>query len=130
MEACAAFIYVERNNVLRCRLLDANNFSNVLFDGTYTMNGVAKDRCIFNKQITMCSNNRIFTTGSKLSHGKYTSSTSYNSAGYYTMNTSNCNAARCGRFGATGIAGSREKVTVNSYTQWGNEDVTIEFRNN
>ena len=61
-------IYVETNNVLRCRLLDANNFSNVLFDGTYTMSGVAKDRCIFNKQITLCRADRNFTTGSKISN--------------------------------------------------------------
>lgn len=122
-------VYVEKNGVLRCRILDANNFSNVLFDDTYEMTGVAKDSCIFNKQITMCRADRNFTTGSKISNGKFTASTLYNSAGYYTMNTSNCNSARCGRFGVTGVSGSREKVTVNNYTQWDSEDITIEFRN-
>lgn len=122
-------IYVEANNLLRCRILDANNFSNVLYDGTFQMTGVAENSLCFNKQITVCNADRDFTSGSSIENAKFTGSTLYNSNGYWSMNTSNCNANRCGRFGVSGITNSYQKVTVNDYTKWASEDISIHFTN-
>ncbi len=120
-------INVEKNGVLRCRILDANNFSNVLFDTMYQMSGVSKDRMIFNKQISFCNNNKTFTSGCKISNGGFSQSYIYNSTGYSKMNASNTNSNRCGVFGISEVPGSRSMVQVNHSTQWDSEDVTITF---
>lgn len=113
-------INVESNGWLRCRILDANNFSNVLFDTLYQMSGVGTNKMIFNKQITFCNNDATFTSGCSISHGKFDQSYLYTTTGYSIMNSSNTNPNRRGAFGGDG-------VTVHSYTQWGSEDVSISF---
>lgn len=120
-------INVEKNGVLRCRLLDANNFSNVLCDTMYAMSGVAKDKMVFNKQITFCNNNCTYTSGCKISNARFDQSYLYNTAGYRKMDSTNTKSDRCGRFGIVGIEGSREMVKINNSTQWDSEDITIHF---
>ena len=122
-------INVEKNGVLRCRILDANNFSNVLCDTLYQMTGVAKNNMIFNKQITFCNNYQTFNSGCKISNGGFDNSYIYTTTGYSKMNSTNTLSNRCGRFGIVGIDGSREMVTVNNAntSEWDKEDVTITF---
>lgn len=122
-------INVEKNGVLRCRILDANNFSNVLCDTLYQMTGVAENKLIFNKQITFCNNNKQFTSGCKISNGGFDNSFVYTTKGYSIMNPDNTDENRCGAFGITGIKGSQNMVTVNDAktSHWDKEDVTITF---
>lgn len=113
-------ISVASDGWLSCKIMDANNFSNVLCSVLYQMTGVKKDSMVFNKQISLCNNYATYTSGSSISHAKFNQSYLYNSKGYSLMNSSNTNSKRRGAFG-----GSR--VTVNSYTQWDSEDVSIYF---
>lgn len=122
-------INVEKSGVLRCRILDANDFSNVLCDTEYEMTGVAKNKMIFNKQITFCNNYKVFNSGCKISNGGFDNSYVYTTTGYSIMNSSNTLANRCGVFGIQDVNGSRNMVTVNNAktSQWDKEDVTITF---
>lgn len=123
-------INVEKNGYLRCRILDASNFSNVLCDTSYQMRGVAQNNMIFNKQITFCNNNQTFKSGCKISGGGFDQSYVYTTRANAKMNASNTKSDRCGVFGIKGVSGSRNLVTVNNAktTKWDTEVVTIEFK--
>lgn len=113
-------ISVETNGWLRCKIIDANNFSNVILNVLYQMSGVTQNGMFFNKQITLCNNFATYTSGSSITHGKFDQSYLYTTTGYSIMNSSNTNPNRRGAFGGSG-------VIVHSYTQWGSEDVSIYF---
>lgn len=116
-------INVDKNNWVRCRAVSASDFSNVLYDKYYYLNGITKHNASFNKQITLCNPNRDFNTGSAIYNGGFSQSYLYRADGSYAGSVTN----RTGKFGVSGINGSRDKVVVNSSTQWDTEDVTIRF---
>lgn len=114
-------IYVEKNNWLRCRILDAKNFSNVLFDTAYKMSGVKKNNMVFNKQITFCNNQAKFTSGCSISHARFDQTYIYTTTYNAPMNSNNTNPNRRGTFGGN-------RVVVNSNNGWESEDISIYFR--
>lgn len=113
-------IYVEKNGWLRCRILDANNFSRVLFDAAYKMSGVKKNEMVFNKQITFCNNHRRFTSGCSITHARFDQTYIYTTTYHTPMNSDNTNPYRRGAFGGSG-------VRVNYRNGWESEDISIYF---
>lgn len=114
-------IYVEKSGWLRCRILDAKNFSNVLFDAAYQMEGVKKNRMVFNKQITLCNKYAQFTSGCYITHARFDQAYIYTTTYNAPMNSKNTNSKRRGAFGG-------DRVVVNSTDGWTSEDVSIYFR--
>lgn len=120
-------ISIDKNNWVKCRVVSANDFSEVLYDKYYYLNGITKYNGTFNKQISLCNKYRNFNTGSCIYNGGFSKSYLYKANGSYTPMNSNSVTSRTGVFGVKGISGSRNKVHVNSYTKWTNEDVSIIF---
>lgn len=75
----------------------------------------------------MCNPNRDFNTGSAIYNGGFSQSYLYRADGSYTPMNYSSVTNRTGKFGVSGIYGSRDKVEVNSSTQWDTENITIRF---
>jgi hypothetical protein len=108
--------------------LDAQNFSTVYADFIYYVgNNISKANAVINRQITLCQDIKNFTNGSYMKNAKFTMAYLYTSAGTNAPVTSaNTAPTRRGAFGTNDT--DRLKVTVNSYTQWDSEDISIIFQ--
>ena len=118
---------VETNGYLRFRVLDANNFNTVYYDISYYVgdHGIYRTNASFNRQITLCNGAKNFNTGAYLRNGQFSDAYIYSSSGYSQTLASNTVSNRRGRFGTNST--NAQKVTVNSYTPWYAENVSVNF---
>lgn len=118
--------FVRTDGYLETVVLDANNFSTVYADFIYYVgNHIWTTNGIFNRQITLCNGDKNFSNGSYMRNAQYSQAYLYSNSGYALETSSNTNSVRHGVFGTNDT--DRNKVTVNSYTQWGSENVSINF---
>ena len=111
---------------VRCRILDANNFSNVISDfSIWVGSGINKSTAVINRQITLCNNAADFTTGEYLHYGEFYDAYLYSTVSCAPVSASNVNSSFCGAFGTDDFTASQ--VTVNSYTAWDAENISIDF---
>lgn len=119
--------YVTDNYYVRCRILDADNFSNVISDfSIWVGSGMSRSTAIIDRQITMCNENTNFNTG------EYMHDAEFNDAYIYTINNtysktlpSNTEDDYCGVFGTNDI--NKLQVSVNNYEEWWMENIDIDF---
>lgn len=118
---------VETNGYLRFRVLDANNFSNVYYDIAYYVgdHDVYRTNACFNRQITLCNGAANFNTGAYMRNAQFSDAYIYSSSGYSRTLASNTQSNRRGVFGTNDI--NAQQVTVNSYSPWYAENISIDF---
>lgn len=119
---------IQSDGYLRFRVLDGTDFSTTYYDLLYYVgsNKIYQSNGVFNRQITMTSNNGNFTNGSYISNAAFSNAYLYTTNGYSLVGTSNTDSTRCGAFGTT-ANNAATFVTVNSYSTWYAEDVSISF---
>lgn len=116
------------NGVTRCRILDGNDFSNVLYDVSYNVSnkGINRSNVTFNRQMTLCDSQKQYNDGSYLLNGGFDKAYVYASNGSYDKTlTTNTHSSHRGAFGTNST--NRNQVKVNSYQPWYMEDVSINF---
>ena len=118
---------VETNGYLRFRILDASNFNNVYYDISYYVgdHGIYRSNACINRQISLCNNAANFNTGAYLRNAQFSDAYIYSSSGYSKTLASNTISNRLGAFGTN--ATNAKKVTVNSYSPWYAENISINF---
>lgn len=118
---------VETNGYLRFRVLDANNFNTVYYDISYYVadQGINRTNAVFNRQITLCNGSKNFNTGAYLRNGQFSDAYIYSNSGYSKTVASNTVSNRRGSFGTNST--NVRQVTVNSYSPWYAENVSINF---
>lgn len=118
---------VENNGYLRFRVLDGNNFNIVYYDISYYVGnyGITPTSASFNRQISLCNASKNFNTGAYLRNAKFSEAFIYFSKGYSKTDANNTISNRRGLFGTNSI--NAKQVTVNSYTPWDSENVSINF---
>ncbi|MDT3425389.1 hypothetical protein J2Z22_000905 [Paenibacillus forsythiae] len=115
---------VLNNGYLEFKALDANNFNTVYTDFIYYVgNHIWSTNGIFNRQITLCNDTANFSNGDYLNNAKFSDAYLYSTTGYARVTSAN--TVRHGAFGTNDT--NRTQVTVNSYTMWDSEDVSITF---
>lgn len=121
--------YITDNMYVRWRVLDANDFSRVLFDCSYYVGGkITKTNNKIIRQITLCNDNADFNTGEYLKNAGFSQAYLYSeSDGHAIVSNRNTVESHCGAFGTNNT--NREYVKVNSYKSWHEEDVSIIFEN-
>lgn len=119
--------FVRADGYLETKILDASNFSNVYANFIYYVGseGIYRSNAIFNRQITLCNDNEVFTDGSYMHHAKFTNAYLYSTSGYSQFNSTNTESTRRGAFGSNTT--TRDQVTVHSYTEWYSEDISIDY---
>lgn len=120
---------IRSDGYLECKVLDANNFSTVYVDFIYYVgnHGIYASNGIFNRQITLCHGDGIYTNGSYMRNAIFNNAYLYSNTSYAPVTASNTDSSRVGVFGSGGT--TTNKVTVNNYTQWGSENININFTN-
>lgn len=118
---------VENNGYLRFRVLDANDFSIVLYDISYYVNdhGIYRNNAIHNRQISLCNNDANFHTKAYMHNARFDDAYLYSNSGYYPVSDANTQASRRGVFGTNNT--NRNQVTINSSNHWDSEDISIDF---
>lgn len=119
---------VRDDGYLECQVLDAQNFNIVYVDFIYYVGNrnIWGSNAIFNRQITLCEGKGNFSNGAYMLNSKFSNAYLYShTTGYAPVSSANTQSNRRGIFGTNNI--DRNKVTLNSYTQWDSEDVTIIF---
>lgn len=118
---------VETNGYLRFRVLDASDFSVVHYDLAYYVGdqGIYRSNAAFNRQISLCNGAKNFNTGAYMRNAQFSNAYIYASSGYSQTVASNTEANRRGVFGTNST--NRNQVTVNSYSPWYAENVSINF---
>lgn len=118
---------VRSDGYLETKVLDGNNFSTVYVDDLYYVGdkGVYTSNAVFNRQITLCQDQGIFTNGSYMNNAKFSQAYLYSNTGYAPVSSTNTVSGRRGAFGSNST--NVNQVTVNSYTQWDSENISIHF---
>jgi hypothetical protein len=118
--------HVRTDGYLEFKALDAANFSIVYVDFIYYVgNHIWTTNGIFNRQITLCNGDKIFSNGSYMRNAKFSQAYLYSNTGYAPETPTNSDSVRHGAFGTNST--NVNQVTVNSYAMWGSEDVSINF---
>ncbi len=119
--------YVTTNNYIRCRVLDANDFSTVYYDCSYYVgSNISRSSAVIDRQITLCNDDADFSTGEYLNNAEFSDAYIYDTSGSYSKTLStNTKSDYCGAFGTNNT--TRDLVTVNDYSEWYYEDVSINF---
>lgn len=118
------------NDTIRLRVLNANDFSQVFWDKTITFNNNPIDSTYSNlnlyREITMAqiNNGTLNTnTGSWFKNAKFSNSYIYNPKGYWQWGTTQTNDA----FIKAPTQNKLSTITVNSYSKWYEEDITMRY---
>ncbi|WP_157721717.1 hypothetical protein [Tumebacillus avium] len=118
---------VRSDGYLETKVLDGKDFSIVYDHQLYYVgsHNIYTSNAIFNRQITLCTDSGVFTNGSYMRNAKFSSAYLYSNTGYAPVSSTNTVSGRRGAFGSNST--TVNKVTVNSYTQWDSEDISIQF---
>ena len=118
---------IESNGYLLFRILNATDFSEEYYSLYYYVGsqGIYQSNGIFNRQITMTSNIGSYTNGSYIENAKFSDAYVYSTTGYSQTTTTNTESGRRGVLSGKGVSASL--TTVNSYTPWYAEDISIHF---
>ena len=118
---------IESNGYLLFRILNATDFSEEYYRLYYYVGsqGIYQSNGIFNRQITMTSNIGSYTNGSYIENAKFSDAYVYSTTGYSQTTTTNTESGRRGVLSGKGVSASL--TTVNSYTPWYAEDISIHF---
>lgn len=118
---------IESSGYLLFRILDATNFSKEYYSLYYYVGGhnIYRSNGVFNRQITMTSNTGVLTNGSYIENAIFSDAYVYSSDGYSRTTASNTEPSRRGVLSGTGVSASL--TTVNSYTPWYSENISILF---
>ncbi len=117
---------IESSGYLRFRVLDANDFSKCYYDISYYVldHGIRPANGRFNRQITMTSNQPGDNkNGSYMRNASFSDAYLYSTSSYSKTNASNTMSTRRGLL----QFGSKQLATVNSYTPWYAENISISF---
>lgn len=118
---------IEPSGYLRFRILDANDFSIPYYDISYYVgdHGIYRTNGSFNRQITMTTNRQgDNTNGSYMRNASFSDAYLYTASGSYSKtNTTNTQASYRGLL----QFGTKQLATVNSYTPWYAENISISF---
>jgi hypothetical protein len=123
------YVFVRTDGYLEYKAVNATTFSTVYADFIYYVGdqGLYQTNGIYNRQITLCTDSGLFTNTSYFHNAKFSTAYLYTTTGNAPVTSSNTVSTRVGAFGAGGT--TVNKVTVNSYSAWGSEDVSINFTN-
>ena len=119
-------LWIDNNNKINFQILDGDNFNKILFQNSYTSwnqipaNGKGVG---FNKQSTLVDTAHNPNSGLYLKNARFKDAYLYNPSTYVQFKASNTDSSRRGKFGCTWAADT--KVTVNSYSPWHTENVSI-----
>lgn len=98
-------IYIGTDGYINCKILNNNNFSDVIASKRIWLNYGSKNSIAFNKQITMTFD-RYTRYGGKINDARFSDSYLYNDRGNYRFENK-VNNSRYGAFGDTRVSGSR-----------------------
>lgn len=115
------------NYWIRFRVLDAADFSKVFVDisvysGGY---GITRTNNNWNRQISLCNDTKDFADGAYCRNAEFSNAYIYNDNNTSQTISSNTVSDRVGAFGTDDT--TRQQVTVNSYSAWYMENVSIDF---
>lgn len=115
---------IESNGYLLFRILNARDFSEEYYSLYYYVGSrnIFQSNGIFNRQITMTSNTGEYTNGSYIENAQFSDAYIYSTTDYSLMTATNTESGRRGAFSGHGLS-----PTVNSYTPWYAEDISIHF---
>lgn len=118
---------LETSGYLYFRVLDGNDFSKEYYALRYYVSskGITRSNGIFNRQITMTNKYGKFTDGSYIRNASFADAYIYGASGYSRTVASNTNSSRRGVLKGTTVSSSL--TTVNSYTPWYAENISISF---
>ena len=118
---------LESNGNLRVTIFDGDDFSKIYYDLVYYVydKGINRNNGVFNRQITLCCDDKNFNNGSYLLGAKFYDAYIYNSNGYYRTLPQNTISNNCGVFGTN--PSNRYKVQVNSNAYWYAAYINIRF---
>jgi type II secretory pathway pseudopilin PulG len=123
------FMLTIENQMVRMRILDANNFGRVFWDQAYTTwNEIPNNgnRVTFNRQITIAddrADNVRRNSGFFLREASFHSGHLYTTTSFAPYNANNTEPTRRGKFGSTWVPDSR--VMTFSNTRWSAESISI-----
>lgn len=119
---------VRNDGYVEFKVLDSKNFSIVYANFVYYMgNKITQSGATINRQITLTQQDKNFTNGSYMRNAKFDMAYLYKISGTNEpVSASNTVSNRRGVFGTNNT--DRLKVTLNSYTPWGSENVSINFQ--
>lgn len=121
-------LFIRSDGYAETVVLDANDFSIVIADFIFYVSGwgIYQSNGVFNRQISLCQGDKNFSNGAYMNNAQFSLAYLYQSNGNYApVTSSNTILGRTGAFGTNNV--DVEKVSVNSYTQWDSENITIKF---